>query len=62
MVSIMRYGEWLMVYQKEVILAHTSHEDMLLAAGLERCNGVKVYRTKKAALQGKNNYYIHPTE
>ena len=62
LVSLMRYGEWVTVYPKEVIYAHESHEDVLFGAGLEKCSGVKVYKTKKAALKGKNNSYLRPTE
>jgi len=61
-VSIFRFSEWITVYRNEVIMAHESHEDMLLMAGLERCGGVKVYKTKRAALEGKDNYFVRPTE
>lgn len=61
-VSLMRYNEWISIYPKEVLYAHESHEDILFGAGLERCEGVKVFKTKKAALKAKNNFYIRPTE
>lgn len=62
MVTLMRYGEWLTVYRKEVFLAHESHENILFGAGLEPCEGVKIYRTKRDAVKGKNNFHVRPTE
>lgn len=62
MVSLMRYSEWVIIYPREVIYAHVSHEEMLIAAGLERCDGVKVYKTKREALKAKGNLFVKPTE
>lgn len=61
-VTLMRFNEWITIYRGEVILAHESHHNELTQAGLIKCGGIKVYKTKKAALQGKDNMFIRPTE
>lgn len=58
----MRFAEWITVYQNEILIAHQSHEPMLLQNGFVECAGVKVYKTQKEALKAKNNFYVRPTE
>lgn len=60
--ALMRLGQWEEIYHGEVLVAHASHRDNLLAMGFIECEGPKVYPSIRAALRGKNNLRLRFTE
>lgn len=60
--ALMRYGEWIEVYPREVIYAHKTNQDELKKMGLVPTEKVPVFKTQKEALKASKTNKLKFTE
>lgn len=54
-VALFRWGEWIEIYQGEALMAHPSYQGELEQHCMHECAGPTIYKTKKEALDARNN-------